>query len=60
MEDTDGIEPVEGESAPEPLVFKWTLASFGSTSPEDNGKYNCDSDYKQKESSAQYTFVHQV
>lgn len=52
MEDQENLVVAEGESAPEPQLYKWTLASSGSTSPKDNGKYNCDSDFKEKESAA--------
>lgn len=59
MEDTENLELVDGKT-PEARNFKWTLASFGSTNDADNGKYNCDSDFKEKAAAAKLTFLHQV
>jgi len=47
MEDTES-----SGSTNEPKLFKWTL--------DDNGTYNCDTDFKDKQSAAVYTFLHQV
>jgi len=51
MEDSESLVEVDGV-APEPRNFKWTLASHGATSDADNGKYNCDSDFKDKNAAA--------
>lgn len=59
VEDTENLELVDGK-APDARNFKWTLASYGSPSEADNGKYNCDTDFKEKAAAAKYTFLHQV